>query len=153
MLCACVSTCESPCGALCCADGAVCSVHACRQHWVFGACMQTVLCVHSGLCKQTGLCVFFVCVCRFGYMNTCRNSRHMQTRPVHVCRRHCVHICACWGACMCTGSTWCMLSRCELVCAPVCWRLLRCWVCPELCAWEARGSGGGVPAPTPPLSF
>lgn len=117
------------------ADGAACmfgaSVHA-ALHACLGAHIQ--LCVSVLVCKSSqglvqavkAVCVLHACVCRFD----CVRTQSVDSR--HTCSRHCVHICACWGACACPASSWYMLSA---------------------CAWAAWGSGDGVPALTPLLRF
>ena len=142
-MCACVCTCESPCGALCHADGALCVFSACMQTvlgvWcmhmdgapcTFGACMQTALRACSGLCKQTGLCAFFVRVCRFGCVNTRRTADTCADVPcacvqmalcaclcmlgcLRVHRQHSVHAVWMW-ACLCS----CVLEAAKVLGVP-----------------------------------
>lgn len=104
-MCVCVCTHANPCGALCCADGAVCMssarmqtalgvrcMHADGAAGMFGACVQTALhaclgahmrtalCACSCLCEQTGLCTSFLCVKIWLH-----EQAHVQMRPMHVC--------------------------------------------------------------------
>lgn len=53
------------------------------------------------MCEQTGLCMSFVCVKIWLHEHAQGQQAHVQMRPMHVC--------AWWGACVCTGSARCVL--------------------------------------------
>lgn len=174
-MCACVCTCQSPRGALCHADGAVCMFSACMQAalgvWcmhvygaacTFGTCMQTALhvlgarlgahmqtalCACSGFWKQAGVCADLTV------------QAHAGTADAHAgmptaCAQAAPFACVCMLGCLrvhrqklvCAVGTWVCLFSCML-------GLPRCWLCPEPCAWASQGRGGAVPALTPPLRF
>lgn len=121
-----------------------------------GAYVQPALHAYFGLRKHSGLCSsiqgFFQAVravyvlhthmCRFD----CVRIQSVDSR--HTSSWHYVHICACWGACVCPASSWYVMSACGAAYAPGVLELKRCWQCPVSCAWAAQGSGVGVPVLT-----
>lgn len=122
---ACACICESPCGALGCADSAMCMLSECVQT-ALGVCACMWEVVHTGVvcvrrehcmhiwvqaCRQLCVCVWVcasrqgcvcsaTCMCRTGCVSRSRDSRHRQKCPVHVCRWGCVRVCVRWDACV-----------------------------------------------------
>lgn len=131
-------------------------LQACMQHcmhvWVH-VCSQ--LCVHILVCTSSqgfvqavrAVYVLHTHMCRFD----CVRTQSVDCR--HTCSWHSVHVCVCWGACVCPTSSWYMQSACGAACAPGVLELRRCWQCPESCAWAAQASEVGVPPLTPLLCF
>ena len=132
-VCVCVCRCECMWGSVlrrwCCVHvqcmhvgSTRCLVNVCRQHcmyvWVH-TCRR--LCVHVCVCASRQGCVCSVCTCADLTVSAHIGTEDVQTCAVHVCRQHCVQVHAHQGACVCTGSSRCMLLAHGLICAPACW--------------------------------